>query len=228
MVHYPTEPVVLRRTLLLLVVALSPACATDPSGAEPTPAPRLTPEAGEAGVAPSGGVEEEGDCVNGYTTPPPAAPLRLDGLRVLASAVADAAGERLHPDDFDVEEIRYFEGPESPPSEREYLLNVRRWYVKASLKDAPDFAARFLVERRTFGAGLVAVAPFDSEGFASPDWIGFQYEGADADREAYEGLPGAWAGTPYDFVRGTALDGDEPVFGFPGLPAEVVGCLAGT
>jgi hypothetical protein len=226
-VHYPTDPVVLRRTLLLLVVALSAACATDPSGAEPTPAPRVTPTVDQAGVAPSGGVEEEGDCVNGYTVPPPAAPLRLDGLQVLAEALADAAGERLHPDDFDVEEMRYFEGPESPPSEREYLLNVRRWYVKAALKDDPDFAGRFLVERRTFGAGLAAVAPFDSEGFESPDWIGFQYEGADAGREAYQGLPGMWPGTPYDFVRGTSLQGDEVVFGFPGLPAEVVGCLAG-
>jgi hypothetical protein len=227
-VHYPTEPVVLR-TVLLLAVAMAPGCATDPSGAEPTPAPRVTPTVGEASVVPTdAGVEGEGDCVNGYTVPPPAAPLRLDGLQVLAEAVTDAAGELLQPDDFDVEEMRYFEGPESPPSDREYLLNVRRWYVKASLKDDPGFSARFVIERRTFGAGLAAVAPFDSEGFASPDWIGFQYEGADADREAYEGLPGAWAGTPYDFVRGTALDGDEPVFGFPGLPAEVVGCLAGT
>jgi hypothetical protein len=227
-VHYPTEPVVLR-TFLLLVVAVFPACATDPSGAEPTPAPRVTPTVGEASVVPSdAGLEEEGDCVNGYTAPPPAAPVRLDGLQLLAKAVADEAGERLHPDDFEVDEMRYFEGPESPPSGREYLLNVRRWYVKASLKDDPDFAARFLLERRTFGAGLVAVAPFDSEGFASPDWIGFQYEGEDADRQTYDGLPGTWAGTPYDFVLGKTLNQDEEVFGFPGLPVEVVGCLAGT
>jgi hypothetical protein len=186
---------------------------------------------GEAGLLPTGGEggrELEGQCVNGYTAPPPADRVRLDGLQILARAISGPAGTRVRPDDLEVEEMRYFEGPESPPSEREYLLNVRRWYIKASLADDPSFAGRFLVERRTFGAGLAAVAPYDSEGFASPDWIGFQYEGEDAERRAYEGLPGQWAGTPYDFVRGTTFDRQERVFGFPGLPLEVIGCLAGT
>jgi hypothetical protein len=186
---------------------------------------------GEAGLLPTGGEggrELEGQCVNGYTAPPPADPIRLDGLQILAQALSGPAGRRIQATDFEIEEMRYFEGPESPPSEREYLLNVRRWYVKASLADDPSFAARFLVERRTFGAGLAAVAPYDTEGFASPDWIGFQYEGDDAEAASYEELPGEWAGTPYDFVRGTSLDREERVFGFPGLPLEVVGCLAGT
>jgi hypothetical protein len=185
---------------------------------------------GEAAIAPTiGPVKElEGACVNGYTNPVEDDPAREDGLRILARALSDAAGERVMPADLEVEEMRYFEGPESPPSEREYILNVRRWYVKASLKDDPAFAGRFLVERRTFGPGLAAVAPSDSTGFASPDWVGFQYEGQDTERETYDGLPGTWAGTPYDFVRGKTLDRQEDVFGFPGLPIEVVGCLAGT
>lgn len=166
--------------------------------------------------------------MNGYTAPSDDDPIRADGLQILAKAVSDAAGERVEPGDVRVQEMRFFEGPESPPSEREYLLNVRRWYVKASLKDAPAFAGRFLVERRTFGGGLAAVAPHDSTGFASPDWIGFQYEGPAAERSVYDGLPGSWAGTPYDFVRGKTLDRTEEVFGFPGLPVEVIGCLAGT
>jgi hypothetical protein len=185
---------------------------------------------GEAGIAPTTGPikELEGACVNGFTAPPEGDPVREEGLRILAKAVTGAAGERVTPAEFEVVEMRYFEGPESPPSEREYILVVRRWYVKASLKDDPTFAGRFLVERRTFGPGLAAVAPFDSVGFASPDWVGFQYEGEDAERQTYDGLPGTWAGTPYDFVRGKTLDRQEDVFGFPGLPVEVVGCLAGT
>lgn len=185
---------------------------------------------GEAGIVPTSGPikELEGACVNGYTVPPEGDPAREEGLRILAKAVSDAVGARVTSTDFAVEEMRYFEGPESPPSERDYILNVRRWYVKASLAEDPGFAGRFLVERRTFGPGLAAVAPFDSQGFASPDWIGFQYEGEDSARRTYDGLPGTWGGTPYDFVRGKTLDRKEEIFGFPGLPVEVIGCLAGT
>jgi hypothetical protein len=79
-----------------------------------------------------------------------------------------------------------------------------------------------LVEERVWGIGLVAVAPFDTTGFTSPDWVGFQYEAADSMRKAYPGLPGKWAGTPYDFVKGGAG------LRIPGLPRAVVGCLAQT
>jgi hypothetical protein len=41
------------------------------------------------------------------------------------------------------------------------------------------------------------------------------------------GLPGLWAGVPYDFVRGGGGP-DTPGPGIPGLPEEVVGCLDGT
>jgi hypothetical protein len=227
MVDYPTEPVLFR---LLLLAALSglASCSDASSSTEPSPSP--PPTMGEADVLPSTGPVKElaGECVNGYTSPAEGDPIREDGLRILAKALGEAADGRVGPEDFEVEEIRYFEGPESPPSEREYILNIRRWYVKASLEEDVSFAGRFLVERRTFGAGLAAVAPFDSQGFASPDWIGFQYEVQEQSRESYDGLPGRWAGTPYDFVRGTTLDRQDRVFGFPGLPVEVAGCLAGT
>jgi hypothetical protein len=228
MVDYPTEPVVFRRSLLPLVLVGIAACSDASPDARPSPSP--PPTMGEAEVLPGTGPVKEltGECVNGYTSPAEGDPIREDGLRILAKALVEPADGRVAPEDFEVEEIRYFEGPESPPSEREYILNVRRWYVKASLEQDGSFAGRFLVEHRTFGAGLAAVAPFDSQGFASPDWIGFQYEGGEADSEAYDGLPGAWAGTPYDFVRGTTLDRQDQVFGFPGLPVEVAGCLAGT
>jgi len=78
------------------------------------------------------------------------------------------------------------------------------------------------VESRTFGTGLVAVAPYDTNGYRSPDWVGFQFDSADSQARVYPGLPGGWAGVPYDFVSGDAG------LQIPGLPAEVVGCLSGT
>ncbi len=119
-------------------------------------------------------------------------------------------------------DMRYFEGPESPPSDKGYLAVVQRWYIKLYAADDPAFRGRFMVEARRFGRGLAAVAPFDTHGFRSPDWVGFQYESSDRQARAYPGLPGLWEGAPYDFVEGGG--GIE----VPGLPAEVAGCLDGT
>jgi len=94
--------------------------------------------------------------------------------------------------------------------------------VKLFAKRDFSFAGRFLVEARRFGQGVAAVAPYDSDGYRSPDWIGFQYDSADPEDRTYEGLPGTWAGVPYDFVEGGA--GIE----IAGLPDDVVGCLSGT
>ena len=118
--------------------------------------------------------------------------------------------------------MRHFTGPESPPSDQGYLLEVERWYIKLFAEDDIAFQGRFLVESRRFGRGVVAVAPYDTEGFESPDWIGFQYDSAHTARRAYPGLPGEWPGIPYDFVRG----GEGLTI--PGLPNEVSECLAGT
>jgi hypothetical protein len=118
--------------------------------------------------------------------------------------------------------MRYFIGPESPSSDQGYLLAVDRWYIQLYAKDDIAFQGRFLVEGRPFGRGVSAVAPYGSRGFRSPDWLGFQYESADRIRRAYPGLPGRWAGQPYDFVLGGAG------LKIPGLPDEVIGCLDGT
>jgi hypothetical protein len=121
-----------------------------------------------------------------------------------------------------VVDMRRFTGPESPPSDQGYLLEVERWYIKLFAEDDIAFQGRFLVESRRFGRGVVAVAPYDTEGFRSPEWIGFQYDSAHTARRAYPGLPGRWSGIPYDFVRGG--EGLK----IPGLPDEVSECLAGT
>jgi hypothetical protein len=121
-----------------------------------------------------------------------------------------------------VMDMRYFEGPESPPSEQGYLLSVQRWYIRMYAKDDPAFQGRFLVEARRFGRGLSAVAAFDTNGWRSPDWTGFQFDSPDTATKAYPRLPGTWEGVPYDFVKGGAG------LQIPGLPDEVVGCLDGT
>lgn len=178
--------------------------------APPTAAASPSPtEVGQGPGAPTG------TCVNGYQEPPPGSPEYQRPLQIIART----AGV---PNDFEVVEIRHFEGPESPPSEMGYLAVVERWYVKARLADRPGWKARFLVEKRQFGIGVSALAPWESEGFRSPDWRGFQWEGVDAKPAKYEGLPGRWPGTIYDFVRGGAgID-------IAGLPEEVIGCLDGT
>ena len=69
-----------------------------------------------------------------------------------------------------VVDMRTFVGPESPPDNKNYLKDIRRWYVKAYAKGDPAFQGRFLVEQRRFGEGVVAVAPYDTSGFASPNY----------------------------------------------------------
>jgi hypothetical protein len=155
------------------------------------------------------------DCVDGWVTPPRDSPGSLEALRVIRR-VTGVRGP------LEVVDLRSFEGPESPPSDKGYLLDIQRWYVKAFAKDDLSFQGRFLVESREFGTGLVAVAPYDTKDFRSPDWVGFQFDTGDPEERAYRGLPGLWAGVPYDFVAGGAG------LQIPGLPDEVVGCLSAT
>jgi hypothetical protein len=154
-------------------------------------------------------------CVNGWVTPAKDSPKYTSPLGVIRRAT-DVRGPLV------VTDIRYFTGPESPPSDKGYILVVERWYVRVYAKSDPAFQGRFLVEARRFGQGVSAVAPYDTDGFSSPDWIGFQYDSADTAPKTYAGLPGSWEGTPYDFV-----DGGEGLT-IPGLPSEVVGCLDDT
>jgi hypothetical protein len=151
----------------------------------------------------------------GWTTPPKGSSLWTFPLDVIrrASRITDP---------FAVVDMRTFVGHESPPTDKNYLLDIRRWYVK--LYDPKDlsFQGRFLVEERRFGRGLAAVAPYDTSGFRSPDWVGFQYDAGDPQAYAYPGLRGTWRGIAYDFVEGGRG------LTFPGLPADISGCLDGT
>ena len=102
--------------------------------------------------------------------------------------------------DFEVVDMRMFVGPESPPSvgddAKGYLQDIRRWYIKLFVPSDLSYQGRFIVEQRVFGRGVAAVAPYDTEGFSSPDWSGFQYDSAKRLRKPYPGLPGAMVGDP--------------------------------
>lgn len=191
----------------------TPAPPVSPT-AIPSVAPSVTPPALPADAPPTSGPAAL-DCVNGWTTPKEGSPGYLQPLGVIRRTTRVKGP-------LTVVDMRYFEGPESPPSDKGYLLVVQRWYIKLFAERDPAFQGRFLVESRRFGRGVAAVAPYDTSGWRSPDWVGFQYDSADPERRAYPGLPGLWSGIAYDFVKGGA--GIE----IPGLPDAVVGCLSGT
>jgi hypothetical protein len=188
----------------------APPVTTVSEAADVSPTPPALPEEPPATSGPIAA-----DCVNGWETPDADTAPYTSPLGVIRRATG-VRGELV------VVDMRMFEGPESPPSDKGYLENVQRWYVKLYAATDLTFQGRFLVEARTFGQGLAAVAPYDTSGFRSPDWIGFQFDSADEEARRYEGLPGEWSGVPYDFVNGGA--GLE----IPGLPDDVVGCLSAT
>jgi hypothetical protein len=179
----------------------------------PTPA-SPTPPAMPAEPPPSRGPKAAG-CVNGWITPHRGSRLFTDPIGVIRRTARWRG-------DYQVVDMRYFTGPESPPSDKGYIAVVERWYIKLFAADDLSYQGRFIVEKRVFGRGVAAVAPYDTSGFSSPDWSGFQWDVVDPDPVPYPGLPGAWSGIRYDFVQGGA--GLE----IPGLPVQVRGCLDGT
>jgi hypothetical protein len=188
----------------VIVPSASGSASTTPV-APPSPPPSPPPRRGET----------TSTCVNGWVTPAKTSPKYTSPFGVIRRTTG-VRGPLV------ITDLRYFTGPESPPSDKGYLLVVERWYVRLYARRDPAFQGRFLVEARRFGQGLSAVAPYDTSGFSSPDWIGFQYDSGDTTPKAYPGLPGTWEGIPYDFVKG----GEGLTI--PGLPAEVAGCLDGT
>lgn len=188
----------------------SPVVPITPGSSTASPTPPAMPE-----FAPPTSGPPTGTCDQGWVTPQTDTPAFTEPLGLIRR-ITGVEGPLV------VVDMRHFTGPESPPSEQGYLIDVERWYIKLYAEDDIAFQGRFLVESRTFGRGVVAVAPYDTTGFSSPDWVGFQFDSAHTARKAYPGLPGAWSGTAYDFVHGGSG------LKIPGLPDEVSGCLAGT
>jgi hypothetical protein len=207
----------------LLFAACDGADPTSSSPSTPSPIAPLSPGSPVASptppalpiVPPATGGPPTADCDQGWVTPKAGTPQFTDPLGIIRRTTG-VKGPLV------VVDMRRFIGPESPPSKQGYLLDVERWYIKLYARDDIGFQGRFLVESRRFGRGLSAVAPYDTEGFTSPDWTGFQFDSSSRASKSYPGLPGRWSGTPYDFVRGGAG------LKIPGLPDEVLGCLAGT
>lgn len=186
---------------------VSPTVATPTTSPVPPPPTPATPPPTRGEATPT--------CVNGWATPPRHSPSYLQPLGIIRRATR-VDGPLVLVD------MRFFSGPESPPSDKGYIALVQRWYVKLYAARDPAFQGRFLVESRQFGRGLSAVAPYRTRGFRSPDWIGFQFDSAHTSPKTYPGLPGTWRGIPYDFVKG---GGGLTI---PGLPEQVAGCLDGT
>jgi len=171
-----------------------------------------TPPLPSAPGAPASGPPSAG-CVNGWVSPSAGGDEYMEGITILTNQMGVSGQWR-------VDAIRYFSGPDSPGVIAPRYDVVERWYVKAGLVDDPTFRGRWLLEKRTDQIlGVAAVAPYETSGYGSPDWTGFVGEGPPRN---YLGLPGQWSGIPYDFVTG---EGDS---GNPGLPAEVIDCLAGS
>jgi hypothetical protein len=194
----------------------SPAPTSAPPVISEAPSPTVspTPPALPSEPPPTAGPVSE-TCAQGWVTPEEGTPEFSDPIGII---------RRQSPfdGDYEVVDMRMFVGAESPPSDKNYIVDIRRWYIKLYAVDDITYQGRFLVEERRFGRGVAAVAPYDTEGFASPDWVGFQWDASDTTWRRYPGLPGRWRGIPYDFVQG----GEGLTI--PGLPAEVVGCLDGT
>jgi hypothetical protein len=195
----------------------APSAATTPPIAPVTPgSPNASPTPPAVPASPPATTgSPTKSCTGGWATPVTGSSSFTDPLGLIRRATG-VKGPLV------VVDMRRFTGPESPPSTQGYLLEVERWYVKLYAENDASFQGRFLVEVRRFGRGLVAVAPYGTAGFRSPDWVGFQYDSGDTRRRRYPGLPGRWSGIAYDFVRGGAG------LKIPGLPDEVIGCLAGT
>jgi hypothetical protein len=190
----------------------SPSLTSSPFPSTPTLASPTPPALPQSPPPTRGGPSDH--CIDGWKTPPAGSPLAARPIRIIARTV-QLPGEPV------IVEMRYFTGPESPPSDKGYIKTIRRWYVKLYSDTDLRFQGRFLVESRQFGDGVAAVAAYDTQGFRSPDWSGFQWNEADPQPHAYPGLPGEWSGIRYDFVKGGAG------INIPGLPAEVTGCLDG-
>jgi len=110
-------------------------------------------------------------------------------------------------------DIRYFVGPDDANVGEPRHPSVERWYGKVVYIEDRSFRLRFLARRTPIGEGLAAVAPFDSVGFNSPDWLGFDGEGGNVQ---FPTVPGHWPGQAYDYVAAHQM------------PDECLGCLDGS
>ena len=142
-------------------------------------------------------------CVNGWAEPAPGTDQRRAPLDVLRRMQGRGGL-------FEVRDLRAFRGPDDAGGAASPAPEVERWYGKVVAADDPAFRLRFLAKRGASGPVVVAVAPFDSAGFRSGDWVGVSGDGPPVE---HPGISGRWpAPPPADAASGA-------------LPAGLVGCL---
>jgi hypothetical protein len=208
-----TEPEPRRLARLLfaaVLVGLIGGCYEEPVAITTYPPSSQPPGSAETPIPVASGAPTA-DCINGWISPSFDSQERGTGMYLIDRQMGVSGS-------WTIAEMRFFLGPDVTWSDAP-AASVKRWYVKASL-EGEDLRARWLIEQRSdLDYGVVAVAPYDTSGFLSPDWTGFS---GDSEPQTYLGLPGQWSGTPYDFVSGGGTAGG------PGLPDEVVGCVSDT
>lgn len=196
------------RVALVALALLATGCRQKPA-IERVPDDQYTPPSTSATPTPTPSSRYRSgpkapDCTRGWGEPENGSPLRKTPLDLLRAA----AGVK---DSFRVVDLRYFIGPDdanlAPESRQDGP--VERWYGKVVSTKDPAFRLRFIAARRKVGAGIVAVAPYATSGFESPDWHGFEGEG----RSKVEGVPGTWPGGAFDYVKAKEL------------PRQVTGCV---
>lgn len=194
----------------LLLIGLVGGCYEEPVAIATYP-PSGDPQASAGSPAPDASGAPADDCVDGWVAPSSLSQEHGTAIYLIERRMGVSGS-------WTIAEMRFFLGPDVAWSETP-APSVKRWYVKASL-DGQDLRGRWLIEQRSeLDYGVVAVAPYDTSGYRSPDWTGFV---GDGQPQTYLGLPGEWSGTPYDFVSGSGESGE------PGLPDEVVGCVSDT
>ena len=197
----------------------------DPPVAAPStssPIPPLTPGSPTASptppalpiVPPPTGGPPTGTCDQGWDTPKAGTPEFTEPLGIIRRTTG-VKGPLV------VVDMRHFVGPESPPSDKGYLLDIERWYIKLYAQDDIAFQGRFLVESRTFGRGLSAVAPYDTEGFVRRTGWGSSSTACPPRRRATRDCPASGRApltTSFAGERASRFRAAD----------EVLGCLAGT
>lgn len=201
--------------VLIIGVLATPACKKKPlleqidTTVPPSTAPSRLPAESTGSPTPqslrSGPPSKT--CVDGWREPARGTALRTVPLDLLRNT-------QQFTEAFQVVDLRYFTGPDDAniaPESKQTSKPVERWYGKVVYTKDPTFRIRFLAVRRIIGSGVVAVARYDSTGFRSPDWWGFEGEGGPT---TFNDIPGKWYGSRFDYVKANEL------------PPEVAGCLA--
>jgi hypothetical protein len=210
----PTPAITLTTTQPPTPSPTQPTIPTDSAAPTDTPQPTMSGPTLPPPPSPTLAIGLPGPtCINGYKGLPQDDPKYVEGLDHLATYLG-------LPVPLVVNDNRYFVGPDPENIIEPRFENVERWYFKGVLSTDPTYAGRWLYEKRTDDRqGVSAVAPYDTIGYQSPDWSGFE---GDGEPRVIAGLPGVWGGIQYDFVTG---EGDG---GYPGLPESQSECLLGT